>query len=180
MSKVISNYKIDQIATELTSSFDKKIKVIEDKITSLVQERVNKFIPEDIKSMLGKYPDFFSINERPYISMQKGMYVKCENVISCLWNDIRASFEETKDTLYVHLSALMEQRLDLKVAQRKTENRIKCTLSNLKSYKRIKDEFPEAYVILCKIDESNVGGDTSCDDIEKLRAELSAQTSKAE
>lgn len=48
----------------------------------------------------------------------------------------------------------------------------KCALENINTTKQLKDNFPEAYAIFMKIPKEDVKGN-KCDDIEKLRAELS-------
>lgn len=52
------------------------------------------------------------------------------------------------------------------------KNRTKCALENINTTKQLKDNFPEAYAIFMKIPKEDVKGN-ECDDIEKLRAELS-------
>lgn len=52
------------------------------------------------------------------------------------------------------------------------KNRTKCALENINTTKKLKDNFPEAYVILTETSKEDVKRN-ECDNIEKLRAELS-------
>ena len=58
----------------------------------------------------------------------------------------------------------------------KISNQIKCTLSKLRTYKRIEQEFPEAYKVLITQVDKLPAIDNLCDNVEELRAKLNTKT----
>lgn len=70
---------------------------------------------------------------------------------------------------------MASERLTISEKDRKAsniKNRTKCALENINTTKKLKDNFPEAYVILTETSKEDVKRN-ECDNIEKLRAELS-------
>lgn len=60
----------------------------------------------------------------------------------------------------------------LRTKKKSLKGRTKCVLENIRTTKQLKDQFPEAYLILMDVPKEMVKNN-SCDDIENLRAELS-------
>lgn len=93
-----------------------------------------------------------------------------KSIIKPIIEQSKKEFEELKNSIEAKIFVNKMIELDRKASNIK--NRTKCALENINTTKQLKDNFPEAYAIFMKIPKEDVKGN-ECDDIEKLRAELS-------
>lgn len=93
-----------------------------------------------------------------------------KSIIKPIVEQSRKEFEELKNSTEAKLFVNRMIELDRKASNIK--NRTKCALENINTTKKLKDNFPEAYVILTETSKEDVKRN-ECDNIEKLRAELS-------
>lgn len=82
-----------------------------------------------------------------------------------------AKFEELKNSTEAKL--FVNRMIELDRKSLTIKNRTKCALENINTTKQLKDNFPEAYVILTETSKKEDVERNKCDNIEKLRAELS-------
>ena len=134
-----------------------------------------KNLPKDVIEFIDKYPDIVQTRECIYLSnftreriYNIVNYVEVKFFVYSLITD--AKYGELKNSTEAKLFVNRMIELDRKASNIK--NRTKCALENIKTTKQLKDNFPEAYAIFMKIPKEDVKGN-ECDDIEKLRAELS-------
>lgn len=82
---------------------------------------------------------------------------------------------KTKECIYLvsfTRERIYNRMIELDRKASNIKNRTKCALENINTTKKLKDNFPEAYVILTETSKEDVKRN-ECDNIEKLRAELS-------
>lgn len=140
-----------------------------------VDEFFKKNLPKDVVEFMDKYPNVVKtkgciylssfIHERIYNIVS---YVEVNYFVYSFITD--TEFDELKSSTEAKLFVKRMIELDRKASNIK--NRTKCALENINTTKQLKDNFPEAYAIFMKIPKEDVKGN-ECDDIEKLRAELS-------
>lgn len=140
-----------------------------------VDEFFKKNLPKDVVEFIDKYPDIVQTRECIYLSnftreriYNIVNYVEVKFFVYSLITD--AKYGELKNSTEAKLFVNRMIELDRKASNIK--NRTKCALENINTTKQLKDNFPEAYAIFMKIPKEDVKGN-ECDDIEKLRAELS-------
>ena len=124
---------------------------------------------------MDKYPNAVKVRDCIYLSS-----LTCEriyNIVShvevnyFVYSFITdTEFEELKSSTEAKLFVNRMIELDRKASNIK--NRTKCALENINTTKQLKDNFPEAYAILTETSKEDVKRN-ECDNIEKLRAELS-------
>lgn len=182
MAKVISQEKANKVSRLIASDLKEKSVKAEE----LLNEEISKVLiantPLDIIKFWKKYPDFiykaqsfyFRIdgNDKAYVSPIAPFCglggEACNELINSLENKI-----------YYH--GLYYSMRDAENKFNKMRINIECALTNLRTYKRIKENFPEAYAVLvekvdgedipvCNSDNSNL-----CDSVENIRAALSAK-----
>ena len=138
-------------------------------------EYFKRILPKDVVEFMDKYPNIVKSRDCIYLSnftreriYNIVSYVKVNYFVdSFITNE---KFEELKNSTEAKLFVNRMIELDRKASNIK--NRTKCALENINTTKQLKDNFPEAYNILMGFSKENVKGN-KCDDIEKLRAELS-------
>lgn len=171
MSKKISGYKIDKIADSLTDTLSKKISSVLKERTIMVQAEIEKLIPKDVFEFHKKYPDLVKTRSSIYDDKRHLYFEKPLPSFDVSIKDL--IFKNTQLEIFLNqneniLSDLKDKRTTLK-------NQIKCTLSKLGTYAKIRNEFPEAYKELMIIDETPIDStENLCGDVEALRAELSS------
>lgn len=140
-----------------------------------VDEFFKKNLPKDVVEFMDKYPNVVQTRECIYLSnfTRERIYniVSYVEINYFVYSFItNAKFEELKNSTEAKLFVNRMIELDRKASNIK--NRTKCALEDINTTKQLKDNFPEAYAIFMKIPKEDVKGN-KCDDIEKLRAELS-------
>lgn len=171
MSKKISGYKIDKIADSLTDTLSKKISNVLKERTLTVQAEIEKLIPKDVFEFYAKYPNLVKIRSSIYDDIR---HLYFEKPLPSFDVSIKDLISKNKQ-LEIFLNQNENILSDLKDKRTTLKNQIKCTLSKLSTYAKIRDEFPEAYKELMIIDETPIDStENLCGDVEALRAELSS------
>lgn len=146
-----------------------------EKFGEFADEYFKRILPKDVVEFMDKYPNIVKSRDCIYLSnftreriYNIVTYVKVNYFVdSFITNE---KFEELKNSTEAKLFINRMVELDKKASN--IMNRTKCALEDINTTKQLKDNFPEAYAILMELPEANVKGN-KCDDIEKLRAELS-------
>ncbi len=87
---------------------------------------------------------------------------------------------EEVSKLNPEISQLLTEYFELESKKCQMKKKIICTLEKLKSYSKIRDNYPEAYTLLIELDKkwnTNKSSEEKvilCDSVENLRAELSS------
>lgn len=138
-------------------------------------EFFKKNLPKDAIEFMDKYPNVIKARECIYLSYFTRerinnivSYVKVNYFLYSFITD--AKFEELKNSTEAKLFVNRMIELDRKASN--IMNRTKCALEDINTTKQLKNNFPEAYNILMEFSKESVK-ENKCDDIEKLRAELS-------
>lgn len=138
-------------------------------------EYFKKNLPKDVVEFMDKYPNTVKTKDCIYLSSFTRervynivSYVEVNYFVHSFITD--TEFDELKNSTEAKLFVNRMIELDRKASN--IMNRTKCALENINTTKQLKDNFPEAYNILMGFSKENVKGN-KCDDIEKLRAELS-------
>lgn len=138
-------------------------------------EYFKKNLPKDVVEFMDKYPNVVKTKE--YICLSSFTRERIYNIVSYVevnyfvYSFITdTEFDELKSSTEAKLFVNRIIELDRKASNIK--NRTKCALENINTIKQLKDNFPEAYAILTETSKEDVKRN-ECDNIEKLRAELS-------
>lgn len=138
-------------------------------------EFFKKNLPKDVVEFMDKYPNVVKSKECIYLSSLTReriynivSYIEVNYFVYSFITD--AKFEELKNSTETKIFVNRMIGLDRKASNIK--NRTKCALEDINTTKKLKDNFPEAYAILMKFPKEDVERN-ECDNIEKLRAELS-------
>lgn len=182
-TKTISQQKVSELSNMMVKHLSDKLESLKDQVRLKIEESLKPDYPKEILDFFEKYPKVVN---------------KCTG-ISIYWNF--DGYKDYKFTVYPNLPKYINEGVDLgkifthkdglrrgvisdlmeeycQVFKKRDElrNKIKCTLNTLKSYARIKNEFPEAYKLLVeKIDKEVLNADDPCTDVEALRAELTVK-----
>ena len=182
-TKTISQQKVTDLSHLMVKHLNEKLEALKEQVRLKIEESLKSDYPKEILDFFEKYPKVVN---------------KCTG-ISIYWNF--DGYKDYKFTVYPNLPKYDNNKLDLdkifthkdgerrqvianlmdeycQVFKKRDElrNKIKCTLNTLKSYARIKNEFPEAYKLLVeKIDKEVLNADDPCTDVEALRAELTVK-----
>lgn len=162
----LSNEKIDAIADKLVSGMNEELNSSMDRLSKELYDLLKSKIPTDVLEMHKKYPQYFRCFR--YVYLHRSIYF--EKYLPGNDNLFDNLSEEEKALFNLKAEDYEKQRKEINIYK----NRIICTLSKLRSVKRIKENFPEAYEIYCNLTDTPITTSLGlCDDIEKLRAELS-------
>lgn len=163
MSK-ISNEKAYEIARRLTNPLSEKTEKIWNSTVEFANEKYKGYLPKDVLDFQEKYPKSVKV-ESIYIN---GIYV---NLKYPYYLEAR---EKLIQEYRKYISQKYKEYRDMREENSQLHNKIQCTLTKLGTYKRIREEFPEAYTILMElVDSGSTKGSSICDDVEGLRAQLS-------
>lgn len=140
-----------------------------------VDEFFKKNLPKDVVEFMDKYPNVVEVRNCIYLSSftrerihNVVNYVEVNYFVYSLITD--AKYEELKNS--TEAKTFVNRMIELDRKASNIKNRTKCAIENINTTKQLKDNFPEAYAILMNFPKEGVDGN-KCDDIEKLRAELS-------
>lgn len=172
-TKRISNVKIDNVTSIMCAeAFNDKIEKLKEKIGKKVDEYVVQFVSPDVLKLYEKYS--YYMHRGPSI----GIYSKDGYEFSHYTKlpKIEEKHQDHKFKSDEKLNKLIrnevEQLRELKKKKNSLRNKISCVLSDLKTYNKIKNEFPEAYKVLVEqVDGATIVKDT-CTEVESVRAEL--------
>lgn len=165
----------DRIARNIIKPIIEQAGKESEKFGEFADEYFKKILPKDVVEFMDKYPNTVNIREEIYLSSLTNerfrhlkTYVEVNYfVYSLITNE---KFNELKNSTETKI--FVQKMVELEKKASNIENRTKCALEDINTTKQLKDNFPEAYNILMGFPKESVKGN-KCDDIEKLRAELS-------
>lgn len=172
-TKRISNYKIESVSKIISSEkYNEKIEKLKESIGHKVDNYLKQFIPKDVLKLHEKYSYYMC--KGPFIGLysKDGYEFTHYPTLPKLEEKYRDhKFREDKDFIAL-IERDVEELKDLRIKKNSLKNKVSCVLSDLKTYTKIKNDFPEAYSILIeKVDGQKEVKDT-CTEVESLRAEL--------
>lgn len=165
----------DRIARSIITPIIEQSRKEFEKFGEFVDEFFKKSLPKDVVEFINKYPgavknidyiyfsDFTTERIHNITTFVKVTYYLCPFITNKEFNELKNS-TETK--------IFVQKMIELSKKASNIKNRTKCALEDINTTKQLKDNFPEAYNIFMGSPKENVKGN-KCDDIEKLRAELS-------
>lgn len=174
----LTNNDRDRIVRAMRPEIQSKVKEIKKNLSKIFNEVIMREIPEEVFVYYGKYPQLFSEGDTVYITCGKySLYIPV----------VKHPVRYFKDFLKVATTGPegdkvkeLLKSLELEFNKAKIiENKISCALNNISTEKKLKDEFPEAFVAYMTLG-AKVGeqSSNSCDSIENIRAQLSALKKK--
>lgn len=169
----VANWKIEKCADFFASKFKKQSEEKRLELIEYINNHFNGLTPKDVLQFQKKYPDIIKTKTSicDYIS------INGEKEYTDIYNLDFVNMEVFKPKEFIETDEiairLITEQKELSKKAKQTFNKVECTLSKLRSYNRIKNEFPEAYkFIMEEVDDMPVQTKDLCTDIEKLRAEL--------
>lgn len=179
MAKRIAKWKIDRIATRLTDYIEPEKSEIQKEANRFVEKKCQKYICDEVRDFRAKYPKQTRMNDSlSYHSDRFKKWIYAYPTIPQLNVSLKETVFSEGSQNRKDLEDIMARKFALDKKKTVLQNKIKCTLDSLKSYAKIRDEFPEAYKLLLKIDGDEIPEKIGCDSVEELRAELSKSTTK--
>lgn len=181
-SKTISQQKVSELSSLMVDHLEKKLETIKEQTRLKIESSLVGDYPKDILELFKTNPRFVKKSEGISIysrdTEKNYLFTVYPNLP--IYPDEEASlskmFEKPKGTKYQIIEDLVKEYIEVESKKNQLKSKIKCTLNTLKSYARVKNEFPEAYKLLVeKIDKEVVSADDPCTDIESLRAELTVK-----
>lgn len=181
MAGIIAGYKIDKLSDIMVSDLSIKMDKIKGELSRILHNECIKLVPNNVLEVWKQHPQVI-IMERPlYVELGSKDYSSTRIPLNSPKLPDEA-FEKLKasecfiNTIEAYANKYNEL-YDLRII---TRGKIKCTVSKLKTYNKLKVNFPEAYKVLVEtIDGDIVLPDSGnlCDSIEELRAELNSNKS---
>lgn len=181
----VAQWKIDKIANTLANkSYNERIKAVVECGKKIVEDFYRKQIPEEILVLWEKYKDKGVFNERSgwylYYHNNKGNINYSWQYNLSLPEYPSTSLKEDKEVLE-RICVYGDQYQTLKKEKEVFRKELICTLETLKTHAKIRDNFPEAFVLLQEIEADeqderlemqNKQKENLCDSVENLRAQL--------
>lgn len=182
----VAQWKIDRIARTLAvQSFDGHLKELLESGRKIAYDFYRKQIPDDLWNLWLKYKETGVFNERGGWSFYYHSDKSGKLDYSWQYNLDLPDFTSTnlKDDKKVveKMAVFGNQWKALSKEQEVFRKKLICTLETLKTPAKIRDNFPEAYELLLKLDADqkaeeeamqNRQKDNLCDSVENLRAQL--------
>lgn len=176
--KRIARWKIEKVAKILSNPLDEQIQGLKNQRKELVENKLMIFVDDEVLRLWKKFPKYVIKQDSVRVTyLDKDydwVYPNCpkitelENAEDLISNDL---------ILMADLEKIHKEILEIKKAKKVFIKKVECTLENLRSYKKIQEEFPEAFKVLIEqVDqEGSVEEHTNmCDSVENVRAELSS------
>ena len=176
---IISDYKIDRVATILTESKSVEAEELVNEMSEIARQAYLRHVPKDVLTFVKKYPAQTSVTDSWFFRPEGFSHVHCCFLrlglpnMSLSFQDVilEGSKEEAAlRGLLAKRRMVLQERLTL-------ENKVKCVLSKLRTYKKIEKDFPAAYKVLIEqVDGLGIvtKSGSLCDDVESLRAVLTS------
>lgn len=169
----IQKYKMERIASALNAEKANLVEKLKGEALEAAESFIVGQIPEEVNEFFKKWPQ---------TAASSGYYVEVQNEEgSAIWTKQIKGASAAKPRLFLKIpatdkkaKALLDYR-DTAKDSNNTYNRIVCALEKIGTYAKLKNEWPEAYAILLEIDGKAAEEKNkvcTCDDVEKLRAEL--------
>lgn len=153
---------------------------LKEKVVKILEKEYIKELPEDLLECYNKYKNSFQSTESFCIRAPTfySFYINAPHLLSA-HEKVKNELSNQNSKIYKKIMLLVEKIGDINIKYNSTKNKIKCTISKLNTYNKVRSNFPEAYKALEIIHQKETGKveenkekDTLCDDVEKLRAEL--------
>ena len=181
----VAQWKIDKIANTLANKgYNERIKAVVECGKKIVEDFYRKQIPEEILLLWEKYKDKGVFRERSgwylYYHNNKGNIDYSWPYNLSLPEYPSTSLKEDKEVLE-RICVYGDQYQILKKEKEVFRKKLICTLETLKTHAKIRDNFPEAFVLLQEIEADeqderlemqNKQKENLCDSVENLRAQL--------
>ena len=191
-TKYVTDSKKDSIISYLIKPIKKELNDAKNAINDVMCNILLKYVPKDILIFWEKYPSsvrflsdisfklvkdpnneynyehyyFKFFNRVPY----NDIIVKKNFSYNTLYNDFICNNEDDKK-LY---NNTLQSYINIYNKMREIESKLKCALSQFKTYNQLKENYPEAYKILIEnVDGEKLPTGNECDNIEEVRAVLS-------
>lgn len=144
----------EQVAEKMVAPIVAKMKSLTEERQALADEAIQSTIPKDVKECFEKHRSLFQKSSSA--TLCSGRYeIKIEKVsyfpASSSWYprvEVGSQVAERIDKLKLKIDKLDDER-------EKTYNSIVSTLLSLRTFKRAKEQFPDAYEYLKKYEESD-------------------------
>lgn len=182
-TKTISQQKVSDLSHMMVKHLNDKLESIKDQVRLKIEESLTKDYPKDVLDFFNKYPKLMvKCDSIPIYWTTKGqkdyrfsVYLNLPKYEENKGN-LNKMFKEETGERVACISDLMDEYCQIEKKREELRGKIKCILNTLKSYARVKNEFPEAYKLLVeKIDKETLPAEDFCTDIEGLRAELTVK-----
>ena len=181
----VAQWKIDKIANTLANKgYNERIKAVVECGKKIVEDFYRKQIPEEILVLWEKYKDKGVFNERSgwslYYHNNKGNIDYSWQYNLSLPEYPSTRLKEDKEVLE-RICVYGDQYQILKKEKEVFRKKLICTLETLKTHAKIRDNFPEAFVLLPEHQQfvhvdrlavQNKQKENLCDSVENLRAQL--------
>lgn len=140
----ITKVLAEETANKMVKPLEKKISLLQDEQVRIAEEVVRKSIPQEITDCFQKFRSYFSVAHN--ITLFNGSYEKRVTGLKGF---------PSVNTYYPHIEADREiigkiDKLDIEISAVKNEKAkvyesVVASLLTLRTFKRIKENFPEAY-----------------------------------
>jgi len=170
----ITKDQIRDVADKMVAPLEEAKQATSDRISEALYAIAICQIPTDVIEFSVKYPKETLKSFRAAIKDSDGDTNGYSAYVP--FGDYFADYDNASGEEQASMVPLVDAYVAAKDILRSTRNRISCMLSNLRTHKKIADEFPEAYTVLCELLKLPENKSNRCDDVEKLRADLSVLT----
>lgn len=147
MSNYITKTHADTIAKEMVKKMTDKIQLKKVELSQYITDQYNATLPKDVLNLFNQYPNYF---KRAGTVLLKGNGLNSGYYLSksvCAVSDYQVALQPEPAAAKIISKSLNEiEKLETKRNQLKVQ--IEQTLLSLKTYKRIEDQFPEAYALI--------------------------------
>lgn len=141
----------EDMAKEMTSELAKEIKDLKSTLGSEVEEHLLKGIPKDVLSCYKKHPDYIETTSYVYLRGQ-GLNHDSVNLNNSIPVAGRTTFDLPKE-ISLSVSKQLEVIKSKEAEKTRLYKEVKNVLIDLKTFKRVREEFPEAAKFLPKEDK---------------------------
>lgn len=141
MAKQVTRLMADEAAKQLASQvFDKKIELAEQAERQFGDDLIKKYIPAPILAVGMEYSSYF-VNKAQYLGFATSFG---GHIQSNIVNPISNKYIQIESEDYKQAKALINTRQNLQSDKENYISKVSDALLQLKSFKRIKENFPEA------------------------------------
>lgn len=171
-----------KIVIEIQNPIIEKLNLVYKELGEILSSFIKELTPNEIFSFIEKYPEI--CNYQNYI-YSRNISILTSKGINGFSIPLSIPFvPNAVDDFYKKLDkALSSIKIDqiifeikrLEKLQNEIKGKTRCVLSDINTYKQLKDQFPEAFEILMKIEnkeQTDNNSSNKCDSIENLRAQL--------
>ena len=146
MSNRITKSEATQVAKLMVNdTIDKKRVVLKDKMSALILPVVLSSIPNEVNETFIKFPNYFQTAKQVNAVLNGGGSENVELSVRFPSTNEWCPAIETPKEIYSEILKLSNQRSKLREKSDQIKNNIYETLVSLATYKKIKEQFPEAY-----------------------------------